>query len=212
MRGETGIDQGPTTSHRDEPSVGPADPIWARVTYFGAEDRGVQVEEVARGVVVKHLVDATSQFSALVDAAGQFDWYASETSRSAGVRHVTPPFAPASEQEDFQVVSVQMKSPFTVLLAIPARKASGFGLGLLLLAERICTFRPRVSRKRKEEVLRGELLDLAKRQVLDGYADALATQILGNLDVGRLAPGPSRVDLLDPSGDDDLEEFVGWGQ
>jgi hypothetical protein len=52
---------------------------------------------------------------------------------------------------DVSVVTVEMRSPMVVLVEIPdaLRWASGVA-ALLLVAERVCTFRPRVQAKREE--------------------------------------------------------------
>jgi len=101
-----------------------------------------------------------------------------------------------------RVVSIEMRSPLAIVVDLPTSLGLvGTCLGLVLLAERICKFGPRVSRTRKEDLLRAAVSDRARARVLEGRADALALQLL---EVG--AEPLDRIDLIDPeSSDDDLE-------
>jgi hypothetical protein len=122
-----------------------------------------------------------------------------------------------------RLLSVEMKSPLTVVIELPWESVIFMGAGLLLLAERICTFKPRVSRKRKEELLKATVLDKVTETVAAARADALAQVLLDESQESRetlfdrvqpehvdLRVRPLHVDLIDPKADPegDLEE---WG-
>jgi hypothetical protein len=106
-----------------------------------------------------------------------------------------------------ELVAVEMRSPLVITLALPAIYLSKYGRGLVDLATRICTLKPRVARERKEELLAKEALDRAQELLRSGRADALALQVLNAGPGAPFARGPSRVDFLDPgaSDEDDLE-------
>ena len=87
----------------------------------------------------------------------------------------------------------------------PAELWLGVGFGVLLLAERIRTFEVRVSRKIKEELLRSELIDAKRRDILKGQADALERHWRHT--EGELL-NLNKLDVLDANEEaEDLEDF-----
>lgn len=105
-----------------------------------------------------------------------------------------------------QLIGLHMGSPLTVLLHMPPQYLVGSALGLLLLAERICTFGPRVTAKRKKWLLEAATADAGLRQIREAQADVLSSVLLGE-GPDRLAPrGPDRLDFIDTDeGEDSLE-------
>lgn len=51
------------------------------------------------------------------------------------------------------VLSISMQSPLVILVPLLLPQVVGYGWALIKLAERICTFGPRVSRRRQEDLL-----------------------------------------------------------
>jgi hypothetical protein len=128
-----------------------------------------------------------------------------DSSTSAKPTSITrPQFSLGTSHSAIEVVSIEMHSPLLVLLALGGAAALGrAGLGLILLAERICTFAPRVSRMRKEDLLR-RLEAEHKIEELHGRADGLAVKVLAS------GSAPERIDLVDDldEPDDLLEDFA----
>lgn len=87
---------------------------------------------------------------------------------------------------------------------IPASTAAYAGLGLMLLSERIATYRVRIARKRREELLKADEADDRRRALRSARADALATQL-------RRPSGvrPSTMTYYDPDNPDSpLEDLM----
>ncbi len=98
-----------------------------------------------------------------------------------------------------RIVELRMTSPLEVLLEIPPYWYPVLGGSLLLLAERICTFGPRVSAARKRSLLEAAVWDAERKRVAEGQADALA-QLLLDQGPERDGPrGPDYLDVLDPT-------------
>lgn len=118
--------------------------------------------------------------------------------------------------EDVSIVSLEMRSPLEILVALGPDYLSKAGPGLVGLAEQISTFGPRVSRIRKEELVRIEELDQRLSALRKGRAEAFGADLLSNQPTPHLQIEPTRIDFLDPTADldddDDLEDIQGWGQ
>jgi hypothetical protein len=91
-----------------------------------------------------------------------------------------------------ELVSVSSGSLLLGIL-LPAGTITSAGLGLLMLSERIATYKVRVLRKWREEMLKADELDSKRRAIRAARADALATQL-------RRASGvrPSKMTFSDP--------------
>lgn len=74
----------------------------------------------------------------------------------------------------YRVASVQMDSPLKIVLHLSPADWVAIAGGLVLLAERISTLGPRVSRTRKRALLEAAVYDAARRDLLAGRADGLA--------------------------------------
>jgi len=106
-----------------------------------------------------------------------------------------------------EIVSIEMSSSLLILLGLSTTILPRLGVGLVLLAERISTSAPRVSRTRKGELLNAAEYDKQMEGILHGRADAFALQLMGD---GYTEPrGPSLIDFLDPDSpnDSELEEL-----
>ena len=99
----------------------------------------------------------------------------------------------------YRVVTIRMGSPLEIVLRLPSLAWPPIALGLVMLAERICTFGPRVSQKRKRDLLEATIYQQAQQELLAGRADGLA---LGLLSEGP-AEGPTHIDFLDPEAPSD---------
>jgi hypothetical protein len=99
-----------------------------------------------------------------------------------------------------RLVSLHMGSPLHVVFEVEQYLvASG---GLVLLAERIATFGPRVSAKRKKALLEAAKYDAAHQQVVNAQADVLGDLLLEG-GPSRPGPrGPDRLDFVDPQNPD----------
>lgn len=104
-----------------------------------------------------------------------------------------------------ELIRIEMGSPLQILLHLSPAELVSMGVGLLLLAERICTMGPRVSRKRKEELFKAAVYDKAREDVLRGRADSLALELLNDDRNGLPRPRPDYVDFVDPEAEDDEE-------
>lgn len=94
------------------------------------------------------------------------------------------------------IVSVRMGSPLEVLFEIPMVAWPGIGFGLLALAERIATSRVRISRKRKEELLRAAIIETETARVNEVRADVLGQLLLA--DGRQTETRPDEVAFVDP--------------
>lgn len=104
-----------------------------------------------------------------------------------------------------KVISIEMRSPLAVVLEVPAETVPVLGLSLILLAERVATFGPRVSRRRKEELVRAAKLDHELSTTLAAKADMLAKR---NLEPFANQSRPDRIDLLDAEEpDEELDDL-----
>jgi hypothetical protein len=102
--------------------------------------------------------------------------------------------------------SLEMRSPLQLVLQLDPEYVGIAGFGLLLIAERLCTFGPRVSRRRQEEFLKAEGLQTERDRLRRlSEAEALAW------DLSRKGPratpstprGPDTLDFLLPGEDED---------
>jgi hypothetical protein len=117
-----------------------------------------------------------------------------------------PVYRPATGPADVALVSIMMESPLTVVVALASGGIAALGYGLVAIAERICTFRPRVSRMRKEELVRAADLD----RLLDERALGRLEMLKLTLEAEADGIAPERIDFMDPSevdGEWDLEDF-----
>jgi hypothetical protein len=114
---------------------------------------------------------------------------------------------------EVRVLSIEMSSPLLVTLLMTPGGLVASGSGLLLLAERICTFRVRVAREKKMEITMAAELDAPARERQAVRADALALYVLyGDAELGFGGvphTRPTRIELLDPERPDhgDVEEI-----
>ncbi len=114
---------------------------------------------------------------------------------------------------EVRVLSIEMgSSPLVVTLLMTPGGLVASGAGLLLLAERICTFRVSVARQKKLEITMAAELDGPARERQAVRADALALHVLyGDAELGFGGvphTRPTRIELFDPERPDhaDLEE------
>jgi len=106
---------------------------------------------------------------------------------------------------EIRVVSVEMRSPLEIVVHIPGDVIKGgLAFGLLALGQRIRTLGPRVSRKRKQDLLMAAVYEKARSDIVAGRADGLAVELLR----GDNALRPERLDILDAEtlDSDELEE------
>jgi hypothetical protein len=114
---------------------------------------------------------------------------------------------------EVRVLSIEMGSPLLVTLLMTSRGLVSSASGLLLLAERICTFRVRIARRKKLEIVMAAELDAPARAQQAVRADALALHVLyGDLELGFGGvphTRPTRIEILDPErpDDPDVEEI-----
>jgi excisionase family DNA binding protein len=111
-------------------------------------------------------------------------------------------------ESPYRLVTVRMGSPLEIVLHLSPEAWTAIGFGLVLLAERICTFGPRVSRRRKRALLEATIYDEARKELLAGRADGLALSLLSEGPPG----GPTRIDFLDPEApsDEPLRSLERW--
>lgn len=102
------------------------------------------------------------------------------------------------------VIALRMESPLQAVLEIPLVTWPALAIGLLALTERIATMPVRISRKRKQELLKSAIVDKQTQLVVDSSADVLARLLLREGPDRRIS-GPSEVTFLDP--DDPSEEL-----
>jgi hypothetical protein len=105
----------------------------------------------------------------------------------------SPPESP------YRVVTVRMGSPLEIVLHLPPEAWTAMAFGLVLLAERICTFGPRVSRRRRRPLLEATVCDEARKDLLAGRDDGPALSLLSEGPPG----GPTHIDFLDPEAPSD---------
>jgi hypothetical protein len=114
---------------------------------------------------------------------------------------------------EVRVVSIEMGSPLLVTLSMTPGGLVASAAGLLLLAERICTFRVRVARQKKLEITMAAEMDAPARERQAVRADALALHVLyGDAELGFGGvphTRPTRIELVDPErpDDDDVEDI-----
>ncbi len=116
----------------------------------------------------------------------------------------------AQRDERVTVASVHLNSPLEVVLAIPVVVWPGLAIGLLALAELIATAPVRISRKRKEELLKSAILDTRIALAESGRADVLAELLLEEGPAPRL--GPSEIVFDDPDEPEDELEYLSVGR
>lgn len=116
----------------------------------------------------------------------------------------------AQRDERVTVASVHLSSPLEVVLAIPVVVWPGLAIGLLALAELIATAPVRISRKRKEELLKSAILDTRIALAESGRADVLAELLLEEGPAPRL--GPSEIVFDDPDEPEDELEYLSVGR
>lgn len=87
-----------------------------------------------------------------------------------------------SKQFPVHVVVLRMNSPLEVILEIPPPLWVVAGFGFIALAERIAIAPVRISRKRKEEILKSAQLDHKIKTIAEMRADALAETLQANHD------------------------------
>jgi len=106
------------------------------------------------------------------------------------------------------VVAITMQSPLHVLLQVDPKVWPVIGFAFVALLERIATMGVRIGRKRREELLRSQVLDEVSKGVREGQLDRLLPLLR--------EPGPSTGSVLgldavtihDPNHPDDpLEEW-----
>lgn len=96
-----------------------------------------------------------------------------------------------------------MGSPLVITIALSTTAVTGALTGLVMLAERVAVFRPRITRERKKELLRREQVDQKIASLESDRADEIASKLVR----GWNTPRPMSIDFLDPDSDDkDLEE------
>jgi hypothetical protein len=191
------------------------------------DELAVEIEDIAPPTL-RHVAAAIAQADAYLNAAVLLDQHwdqllAQRASRdrrraSRGAAVEGRPFgfigsrrwATRAERHPFSIVSIEMRSPLIIVVAVPALLVAKYGNNLLILAERISSAPARIQRERKEEIVKTELLDQAQQAVREGRADAIALQLLGIGPAFPHLPGPSNIDFLDAddSDDDDLVESV----
>jgi hypothetical protein len=181
---------------------------------------------------LKHVAAAIAQADAYLSAAvlleQQWDQLLADRS-SRDRRHTTRPIAmegetpglvlqgehrwatrvPIGGEHPFSIVSIEMRSPLVIIVAVSAYLLGKYGNNLLTLAERISTAAIRVQRTRKEEVVKKEVLDQAHEALQEGRADALALRLLELGPPFPHLPGPNNIDFLDadaPENDDEALE------
>jgi hypothetical protein len=102
-----------------------------------------------------------------------------------------------------EVVSIEMGSPLVITIALSTTAVTGALTALVMLAERIAVFRPRITRERKEELLRAKQIDREAARLESDRADAIARKLAR----GWNTPRPISIDFFDRDSDDnDLEE------
>lgn len=153
-------------------------PVVLRATYFShgyhfhspegaGPKRGRSAKAIGRGRRDVQLPTANLVADAFWDLGRLFDYASSLYDLPLPTSH-RPPFG-----NWLHVCSARLESPLEVVATAPVDLWLGVGFGVLLLAERIRTFEVRVSRKIKEELLRSELIDAKRRDILKAQADAL---------------------------------------
>jgi hypothetical protein len=100
----------------------------------------------------------------------------------------------------YSVVSIKMRSPLQVAVAIPPEAYPALVPGLVLLAYKICRFGPRVSAARAKDLRDKAMYDQQKKLILEGKADAFAFVLAEH-------PMPDRMDFLGPGEDPDVVEM-----
>jgi hypothetical protein len=185
-----------TTAVREKTEV---EPLHLRTTYFIQNGGAIELGYVT----LASAAAAVTQMADLFVAADRLR----HPDSSTGVRQAWQTALPARPYvQSIEVVSIDMRSPLAIAVAFPwfALKAGGFVGAVLMLAERICTFGPRVSRKRKEELLRAAAFDNALKSFeRRERADVIALELIKD----GLGHRPDHMDFLDPADpdDDDLE-------
>ena len=102
-------------------------------------------------------------------------------------------------ETSYRVVSVRMVSPLEIVIHLSPEAWTAIAVGLVLLAERICTFGPRVSRTRRRALFEATVYEEARQDLLAGRADGLALSLLSE----GPAEGPTHIDFLDPDAPSD---------
>jgi hypothetical protein len=184
------------------------EPLVLRTIYFersaahGREEprRLEDVEYALRQL--RHLLVYAGRMSRSVrdeDVAGEEDFFTVNYDRGVVYR--------ASERGvAYRLVRVEMGSPLTVLLEYPKELVVPTLLSIVLLAERICTFKPRVSAKRKEWMVKEAQADLETLRIKAAQADVHAPSLR---EAGpRLGEGPSQFEVIDADDSEDLVEVT----
>lgn len=199
----------PTAQKKDTLLRGP---VVLRATYFShgyhfrsregsaPPKRGRSAKAIGRVGRDVRLPTANLVADAFWDLGRLFDYASSLYDFPPPGFHPRPPFG-----DWLRVRSARLESPLEVVATAPAELWLGVGFGVLLLAERIRTFEVRVSRKIKEELLRSELIDAKRRDILKGQADALERHWRHT--EGELL-NLNKLDVLDANEEaEDLEDF-----
>lgn len=181
------------------------EPLLLRTTYFSRPvERAEPPTVVNLPIATAALAQTTELFVAADRLAQQEPSYLMQRTRglldswrdeAVFSRH---PYAVSVE-----LVSIEMRSPLVIDVTLPwfALKAGGFVGYVLWLGERICTFRPRVARKRKKDLLMAAAFDRFRTRIDQGRADALAAELIKD----GLGNRPDHMDFLDPTDPDDDE-------
>jgi hypothetical protein len=196
-------------------------PLLLRSRYFAEPQPGAWTEPDGEDEIEGHVESASvpmhtpADLRAVSSAIGQIDSYLRLalllSDQSWSGEHTWPlpdPYRHARRWEllrdrHVEIVSIEMSSSLLVLLGLSTTILPRLGVGLVLLAERISTSAPRVSRTRKEELLNAAEYDKQMEGILHGRADAFALQLMGD---GYTEPrGPSLIDFLDPDSPNDSE-------
>jgi hypothetical protein len=111
-----------------------------------------------------------------------------------------------SRASSMEIVSISMESPLAVVLKLPATVIAKIADSAVDLAERICTFPPRVSAARHKAFMEKALYQRQRALIEEGRADGVALQLISPLVAGSPVL-PARVDFLDP-GNHDGENLV----
>ncbi len=186
------------------PQAVQVEPLLLRVAYFG----GHEDAEAAKYSVRPTLTDVAAAFNqidsliraaTLLNATGSTEWQESDArSALAGYSADTWLWDQGRYDGIAVVTAIEMRSPLTFVVHLaPEILGGGLLVSLVLLAERICTFRPRVSAHREAELFKGAVFSEARKELLAGRADGLALQLLREGPSGGDGRGPTQMDLID---------------
>jgi len=109
-----------------------------------------------------------------------------------------------------RLVEISLQSPLAVTVELPWTHLLAMAGGVLFIAERISTLRPRVTRKRKEDLARAAMADKIRQAIEEAEAAAIARVLLKETarDSPSYARRPDQIDVIAPG--DSTDDLVPW--